>query len=202
MGKPSRRQVILGVLLVGSILFLLHGMRGASLRQTREQERAPADAAPPAVASELRPAAPEDVAFDRYAQLSKTNVFSEHRSGPPRKEPRSVPPPPPLPGGNGTKKQPPSPKSDFAGWSYVGYVLIGGEQLGILQNDTTKACKNLAVGESFQGATVESIDRKAIRLRSGTSPPTTLTRPRDFPITPLAKPAKPADGPPRARREN
>ena len=79
-----------------------------------------------------------------------------------------------------------------------GYVELDGEKFGLLQNETTHTCRFLAVGESFMGAEVEKLDREDIRLRVGTSR-TTLSRPRDFSITPL-KTATSAPKAPRTQR--
>jgi hypothetical protein len=179
---------VLGVLLVGSILFLLRsqGIRDAAPRGTGGEEQAQAGGAALAAASQLPPAAPWEVGFDRYAQLAKTNVFSQRRSQPPPSQPKPVPPPPPLPKPDDQTQPPPKPKVDLVGWSYVGYVEAGGELLGILQNETTLSCKYLAVGDSFEGATVEEISRESLGLRSGASR-VTLSRPRDFSVTPLEK---------------
>jgi hypothetical protein len=187
MRQLSGRHIVLGALLVGSILFLLRsqGIRDAAPPGPGGEEQAQAEGAAPAAASELPPAAPWEVGFDRYAQLAKTNVFSQRRSQPPPSKPKPVLPEPPLPKDNDSTP-PPKPKVDLVGWSYVGYVEAGGELLGILQNETTLSCKYLAVGDRFEGATVEEISRESLRLRSGASP-VTLSRPRDFPVTPLEK---------------
>jgi hypothetical protein len=93
-------------------------------------------------------------------------------------------PQPPFPP---TRPSPPVPHGpDFTGWSYVGYVTLDDLQLGVLQNDATVSCNFLAVGDHFLGAQVESLDRESIRFRSGSSS-TTLSRPRDFSISPLGK---------------
>lgn len=198
MRKPSGRQIVLGALLAGSIVFLLHGMRGGAPRDMGGEEQAQAEGAAPAAASQLPPAAPRDVGFDRYAQLAKTNIFSQHRSQPPPSRPQPVLPEPPLPQANDREEPPPEPKVDLVGWSYVGYVEAGGDLLGILQNETTLSCKYLAVGDTFQGATVEEISRESLGLRSGASR-VTLSRPRDFPVTPLAKAPGGEPAPPRRR---
>ena len=60
---------------------------------------------------------------------------------------------PPLPGGEEAK--PPQPKVDLSGWSYMGYIELDDQKLGLLQNDTTHSCEYLAVGDSFMGAKVD-----------------------------------------------
>jgi hypothetical protein len=198
MRKPSGRHIVLGALLVGSILFLLREVRSGAPGGIGGEEQAQAEGAAPAAVSQLPPAAPRDVGRDRYEQLAKTNIFSERRSQPPPSKPKPVPPPPPLPKANDQKKPPPKPKVDLVGWSYVGYVEMGGEFLAILQNETTSSCEDLAVGDTFQGATVEEITRESLRLRTGASR-MTLSRPRDFPVTPLKKAAGGEPAPPRGR---
>ena len=185
MRTPSPRHIVLALLLAASVVFLWLSLRSTGSRQAAEserQEREAAAAAPTHAEKPLAPAAREDVGFDRYAKLAQADVFSETRAAPPPPPKSSAPlPPPPLPKG----EQPaPAPKVDFSDWSYMGYVELDGEKLGLLQNETTHTCRFLAVGESFMGATVEELDREDIRLRVGTSR-TTLSRPRDFSVTPL-----------------
>ncbi len=197
MRRPSGRHIVLGALLAASILFLLHGMPGTAPRGMGGEEQAEAESAAPAAALQLPPAAPWDADRDRYVELANTNIFSQRRSQPPPSEPKPVPPSPPLPREPDDREAAPSePKADLVGWSYIGYVEVGGELLGILQNETTLSCKYLAVGDRFQGATVEEISRESLGLRSGASR-VTLSRPRDFPVTPLEKAAGGQPGPPR-----
>jgi len=200
MWRPSPRHIVLALLLAASIAFLAVSLRGPGASSTGEGVRAKATAAEAGrtqTERKLEPAAPADVEFGRYAALARNDVFSELRAEPPPPAKKPKPAPlPPLPGSEENK--PPKPKLDFSGWSYVGYIELDDQKLGLLQNDTTRTCEYLAVGDSFMGAKVEEMDRENMRLRSGSSR-TTLNRPRDFPVTPLAKaPTTPAG--PRERR--
>ncbi len=196
MRKPSARHIVLALLFAAAVAFLVHSLRSKAPAPSREG----GDSQTAAISSEpgphLQPAAPAGVDFGRYAALANTNVFSERRTEPP-KRPEKPKPPPPLPGSEQSK--PREPKLDVAGWSYVGYIDLDGEPLGVLQNDTTHTCKYLAVGDSFQGGTVEKIDREALGLKSGSSR-TTLSRPQDFPLVPLDKTAGGQPGPQRERQ--
>ena len=196
MWKPSRRRALLAVLFAAAVAFLLFSLRSPKA-PGRERRRERAAAVKEAAKKALRPAAPADADWKRYAALADSNVFSEQRTLPPPPKPVKLPAPPPFPT---VQKPPEPPPPDVSGWSYVGYVALDGETLGILQNDTTRACKYLAVGDEFMGASVERVDREAMRLKSGASV-TTLSRPRDFPVTPLDKgpgpPGAPTPQPPR-----
>ncbi len=197
MRKPSARHLALALLFAASVAFLLHSLRSAAPLPSSEggdSQTAPISSEP---TRRLQPAVSAEVDFGRYAALANTNVFSERRSEPPPKKPEKPKPPPPLPGSEQSKAR--EPKPDVAGWSYVGYIKVDGKPLGILQNDTTHTSKCLAVGDSFQGATVEKIDREAMVLGSGSSR-TTLSRPRDFPVTPLDKTAGRERAPRRGQR--
>jgi len=188
MSMPSRRHLLLAILLLGSVGFFIYSLRGGQV--AREQISRPLQetaTTPTTRERDIQPAAPPDVDFSRYAALAGNNVFSENRalSKPEKSAPSGkVEPPPPLPSGENSK--PVTPEVDFSGWSYAGYVELNGEQLGILQNDATRACKYVGQGDNFMGATVEDIDRESISFRSGSSKKS-LSRPRDFPITPLEK---------------
>ena len=196
MWRPSPRHIALALLLAGSIAFLLVSLRGPAAAPAGEgarHETTVVEANQAQTKRQLEPAAPADVDFGRYAALAQSDVFSEHRAEPPAPaKPPKPAPLPPLPGGEEAK--PPEPKVDFAGWSYMGYIELDDQKLGLLQNDTSHSCEYLAVGDSFMGAKVEKVDREDIRLRSGASR-TTLSRPRDFPVTPLAKAASPTPRP-------
>ena len=196
MPRPNPRHIVLAFLLAASIAFLLISLRATGARPAAEgdrQETKAADASQPQVARPLEPAVPEDVDFGRYAKLAQDDIFSERRAEPPPPPKKPKPAPlPPLPGSEQAK--PPEPKVDFSGWSYMGYIELDDRKLGLLQNDTTHTCEYLAVGDSFLGAKVEKLDREDIRLRVGAAR-TTLSRPRDFSVTPLAKAAAPAPKP-------
>jgi len=196
MPRFNPRHIVLALLLAASIAFLLISVRGTRSRLTVQgdwQEAKAADASQPQVERPLEPAVPADVDFGRYAKLAQDDIFSERRAEPPpTPKPPKPAPLPPLPGSEQAK--PPEPKVDFSGWSYMGYIELDDRKLGLLQNDTTHTCEYLAVGDSFMGAKVERLDREDIRLRVGASR-TTLSRPRDFSVTPLAKAAAPAPTP-------
>jgi len=196
MPRPSPRYIVLALLLVASVAFLLVSLRGTGGRPDAEgdrQEAKAADASRPQAQRPLDPAVPDDVDFGRYAELAQADVFSESRAAPPKPPKPAKPAPlPPLPGSEQAK--PPEPKANFSGWSYMGYIELDDRKLGLLQNDTTHTCEYLAVGDSFMGAKVEKLDREDIRLRVGSSR-TTLSRPRDFSVTPLAKAAASAPRP-------
>ena len=199
MWRPSRRQMALGILLVGAVGFLVYSLRPPQAPEVKRKTKG-AGALLETAKETLRPAAPADADWARYAALTGSNIFSEQRMLPPQPKPVKLPTPPPFP----TPARPPEPpRPDVSGWSYVGYVTLDGKTIGILQNDTTHTCKYLAIGNEFMGATVEKVDREAMRLKSNGSV-TTLSRPRDFPITPLSKgpgapgaPAPPQPQPPR-----
>ncbi|UCC69414.1 MAG: hypothetical protein JSV79_05740 [Armatimonadota bacterium] len=197
MSGPSRRQALLGVLLVASVAFLLYSLRSSRPRVTGGGDPA-AQVASGAGEQEIAAvpsSIPDDVDFSRYRQLSQTNIFSARRSAPPeepkgKSKPLPTPPPikPPKSAGNRTKQP------DFTGWTYTGYIAIGGEKRGILQNESSDSYRDVPVGGKFLGATVEEVTGEGIRLRSGSSV-TTLSTPDLFPVVPLdnrASPAKPA----------
>jgi hypothetical protein len=202
MRRASRTQIVLALLLAASLIFLLASLRGNPPPRSAARAARPAAGGPAAAQAgqQLSPAAPADVDFRRYASLAGSNIFSETRArpAPPPGERKPVPPPV-WPRGETTQQSAP-PRPDFSGWTYVGYASLDGEKLGALQNDATNAVHFLAVGDTFLGAEVESLDREAMRLRSGGST-TTLSRPRDFPITPLtqAPGAAPQPGPEQRR---
>ncbi len=191
MWRPSRRQIALGVLLVGAVGFLVYSLRPPQAPKGKSKAKG-AGALLETAKEARRPAAPADADWKRYAALTGSNIFSEQRMLPPPPKPIKLPPLPfPTPA-----RPPEPPRPDVSGWSYVGYVTLDGKTIGILQNDTTHTCKYLAVGSDFMGATVEQVDREAMRLKSNGSV-TTLSRPRDFPITPLSKgPGAPTPAPP------
>jgi hypothetical protein len=187
MRRLSRTRIALAILLAASVVFLLVSLRGGSppgsggrAAGAGKQGRGAAKEA----GQELRPAAPADVDFRRYASLASSNIFSESRAKPV------------VPGAGKKVIEPPNwprpdaahpsgpPMPDFSGWTYVGYVALDGEKLGAIHNEATITVHFLAVGDDFMGAEVQSVDRESMRLSSGGST-TTLSRPRDFPVKPL-----------------
>jgi hypothetical protein len=203
MQRLSRRQAILAILLVGAIGFFIYTLKsGRPARGPAASGRGSHAAQLGKVATErkLRPAAPADADFRRYASLASSGIFSDRKVQPaPTSSKRRTIPPPPFP--TGERSEPVvTAGSNLTGWSYAGYVALDGEELGVLQNDSTMSCEFLAVGDRFMGAEVESLDRESIRLRSGAST-TSLSRPRDFSLKPLdsgqggARPQPPGPGP-------
>jgi len=205
MQRLSRRHAVLAILLVAAIGFFIYTLKsGRPARGPAASERGSQAAQSRGLAAEqeLRPAAPADVDFRRYASLASGGIFSDRRVGPgatsSQRKGSSVPPPRwPKDERSGPVV---APGPNLTGWSYAGYVALDGEEIGVLQNDSTMSCEYLAVGDRFMGAEVESLDRDSIRLRSGAST-TSLSRPRDFSIKPLdggqggARPQPPRPGP-------
>lgn len=186
---PSRRRVILAVLLCASVVFLLFSLR--SIRPPAAQARPQATSADEEkrTALAIPAAAPADVDFSRYQDLAKRNIFAERApGGSPPKETRPGPPPvlPPF-----VPPSPPTPKLDLSGWSYLGYVVLDGKKLGILSQERSGRCEYVPVGGEFLGARVEDVNDQTIRF-SFDSSQTTLSRARDFVVTPLEKRAAPA----------
>jgi len=207
MPRLSGRYVLYGVLLLASIAFLLYSMQTARTRGDAGESLSAGrtgDAAEQQIAAAIPAAVPDDVDFDRYRNLARTNVFSDRRAPAaptPEQRPRitdelpkfPTPQPPPPTDANATKR------SDFAGWTYAGYVLVNGEKRGLLQNDSSDTGKDVAVGDKFLGATVAEVTGRTIRLTSGKSV-TTLRIPELFPIVPLDNSASATASPrPRAR---
>lgn len=205
MPRLSGKLAIYGALLLASAAFLLYSVLTAGSR-AGSGERLSAgrtgDAGEQRIAAAIPAAVPDDVDFDRYRDLARTNVFSDRQAS---AAPISTAPTKavqPLPNFGGSVSSPPaatatSKQPDFAGWTYAGYVLINDKKRGLLQNDSSDTGKDLAVGDTFLGATVEEVAGRTIRLRSGKSV-TTLSIPELFPIVPLDNSAS-ATAPPRPR---
>jgi hypothetical protein len=204
MARLSRRQSVLAILLVAVIVFFVFSLQGGrSVARPARHASATVgeEVAKPKAPVKLQPATPADVDFRRYAALASSTVFSPTRTVPTPVGPvKPMPPLPPLEWGPRPLPPPPPPPvpraPDLSGWSYVGFVTMGGDKLGplklgIVQNDTTLAVEYLTVGDTFMGARVDSFDRESIRVGSGAAS-ATLSRPRDFPLTPLSGgPVKP-----------
>jgi hypothetical protein len=189
MPRLSGKHAVYGVLLLASIAFLLYSVQSA---RTGAGEGLAAgrtgDAGAQRIAAAIPAAVPDDVDFDRYRDLARTNIFSDQRASaaPPPKAPTTAVQPLPK-----FTKQTPAPEttssskqSAFAGWTYAGYVLVNGEKRGLLQNDSSDTGKDFAVGDKFLGATVEEVTGQTIRLRSG-KVVTTLRISDQYPIVPL-----------------
>jgi len=209
MQKPSATRPWLFAALGAAVLVLGYSARGTHqappvAQQTRRQRTAKAKAAeaPPV----LRAAAPADATFDRYAMLVSRSVFSPPAPPKPARESlASIPAIKPERPGRTTvvprpamerPTGPPAPPP-LTGWSYVGYVVIGGKKLGIVANDSANTTENIEIGASFHGYTVDSVDGEQIVLTAGGSQQV-LKRPTDFQLVPLSGGA-PEPPPQRAR---
>lgn len=197
MPRLSGKHLVYGVLLLGAVAFLLYSVWTAGNRSDAEGELSAGrtgDAAEQQVAAAIPTAVPDDVDFSRYEDLARTNVFSDRRAPAAPTPKTQTKPVQSLPNFGDTKpsprRDPPATtkQSDFAGWTYAGYIIVNGEKRGLLQNDSSDTGRDFAVGEKFLGATVEEVTGRTIRLRSGRSV-TTLRIPELFPIVPLDKSA-------------
>jgi hypothetical protein len=205
MPRLSGKHVVYGVLLLASIAFMLHSVRTARTRAGAGEGLSAGrtgDAGEQRIAAASPAAVPDDVDFSRYEDLARANVFSDRRApaAPTPKQTKAVQP---LPDFKSVTPPPPvdtteTKQSDFAGWTYAGYMVVNGEKRGLLQNDSSDTGRDFAVGEKFLGATVEEVTGRTIRLRSGRSV-TTLSIPELFPIVPLDKSASATPERPRAR---
>jgi hypothetical protein len=189
----------MGVLLFGSILFLLYALQ--SVRQDPSQPSADAadeGAEMAALAQPVPRAAPAGVTYDRYEELAKRSVFAPRRAAPPTtkvRKPRDdedggLPP---------LNRETTPPKLDLTGWSYVGYVMFDDVKVGIVQHESSSTVEFLEVGGQLMGAEVTEITGGPdgrIRFKSGTRT-TMLSRERDFAVTPLDKAATPGSRPQR-----
>lgn len=194
MRKPEARHVILAILLCASAAFLIYSLVGGGSsavergRASGQDDQGSAAAAAPT----LQAAAPDSVGRKRYQIVLDRDIFKTGASRPqPPQQTRKPLPVPPL---NKTQPAPAPPKpaiADFSGWSYVGYVVLDGTKIGLLQHESSNSCEYRAVGEEFLGAKVESIDGEDLRLRAGSSQ-VTLSRERDFALLPLDKPPQPS----------
>ena len=185
---PSRRHMVLALLLCASAALLVYALRSSGPRsaskggaESESQKPQLADAGPQAIASAL----PADVAFSRYDALTKSGLFGDRPQAPPPKaggerKPARLERLPPL----GAEAKPQAPAA--ASWSYLGYVALDGKKFGIVKNTGSDECRYLAEGEDFLGGKVEEIAREAIRVRTG-SRQTSVSRVRDFSLTPLTR---------------
>jgi hypothetical protein len=137
------------------------------------------------------------VDYSRYKRLAERSVFEPRRPPPPpptktEKKPQKQPDLPKFP------KNPPRPRLDLTGWSYVGYVVFDDVKVGIVQHESSDSVEYLTTGGQWLGAEVTEVTDELIRLTPGDSGGTTLSRERDFPVTPLDKRASQT---PAARRQ-
>jgi hypothetical protein len=204
MRRPERRHVVLAILLCASAAFLVYSLVGggsSAVERGRASRQDDQGSGQSAAAPTLHAAAPDSVDLKRYQILLDRDVFSAGSSRPQQTQQQTKPlPVPPL---NKPKPKPAAPKpavADFSGWSYVGYVVLDGTKIGLLQHESSNSCEYRAVGEEFLGAKVEAINGEDLRLKAGSSP-VTLSRERDFGLLPLDKPPQPRTaGPEQATR--
>lgn len=202
MGGLNRRLVTLAIVLLASIGFLAYTVVSGG-RPTRTPVAAERGRAGPVKARADRVAelvaAPSDVTFARYEVIAKREIFSPPWAPKPESSTSrpAVPPlaTPPTTGGSDTSGPPP-PRVDVSGWTYVGYIVMGGVRYGLLQNEANDTMTEVPVGGEFLGAKVEEATSEEMRLSAGESR-ITLTVPRDFAVTPLTKGATAAPGRPR-----
>jgi hypothetical protein len=187
MPRPSARHLVMGFLLFASAIFLLYSLQGGGRpagepgTAVRERGEAEAGAGEEAAPS---PAAPTDVGFDRYEELAARSPFAPRRAAPPpqkKEQPQKMLPPPPPP-------PPAEKKINLTGWTYVGYITLDERKLGIVQHESSTSVEFLEAGTHWLGAEVTEVTGEVIRFKSGTSG-TTLSRERDFAVTPLGKAA-------------
>ncbi len=187
MSRVSRTHLVLALLLIGSVVFLAVTLRGPrpAHRNARNISLSSESAAASTIKTprKLRPAAPSDVDFRRYAALASSPIFGALLPPPiPPKPILNLPPPIPVP--------PPAPRLDLTGWAYAGTVTLqskelGVMKLGIVQNEAAGSVEYLAVGDSFLGATAQSVTEDSITFDMVGSV-TTLSRPKEFSLSPLS----------------
>jgi hypothetical protein len=196
MPRISARHVLLAVMLFGSVLFLLYAVRTVPRGAPPPPADGPGDT--PAQDDVLPPpAAPADADYSRYKRLAERSVFEPRRPPPPprkktEKKPQKKVELPDF-------KKPARPRLDLTGWSYVGYVIFDDVKVGIVQHESSTSVEYLTAGSQWLGVEVTEITDELIRLKSGGSSPSTLSRERDFPVTPLDKQASSAT--PTGRRQ-
>ena len=188
MGRVSRRHIALGLLLCGAIAYLALVVKGASRSAAGNRPKEGASATDQAArakreADDLK--LPEQQQFARYQETIARNIFAPPASPKPP-DTKKVLPPPPLKAAPKTVSRPKPQPPDLSGWSYVGYMVIGDQRIGVLQNDGNDSMKEVPLGSQFLGAEVESITSDEIVF---TSPGgnVRLSTPRDFPVVSLSK---------------
>jgi len=198
MRRPGPRQILLALLLCGSMAYLAYSVRGARRPATAQKPKTGAAAEKGRkVEPMLLTAAPGDAAFARYEEVVKRSIFQPPAPpSPPAGAGGNVLPVPPIPPASQTSAPPAPTPLDFTGWSYVGYVGIDGRMMGILQNESNQSVKYLGIGEEFLGGKVEQVTSEEITLTSPAGP-VKLTVPRDFATTPLDRSASGQPGRPR-----
>jgi len=192
-------------MLCGAIAYLAFVVKSASRSAAGNRSKEGASATDQAArtkreADDLK--LPEQQQFARYQETIARNIFAPPASPKPP-DAKKVLPPPPLQEPAKTVSRPKLQPPDLSGWSYVGYMVIGDQRIGVLQNDGNDSMKEVPLGSQFLGAQVESIGSDEIVF---TSPGgnVRLSTPRDFPVVSLSKssagapsrPPRPAPGPP------
>lgn len=188
MKRVSRRHIVLGLMLCGAIAYLALVMRAPTRPASGTQPQDAAAAEEETGKGDAETGAlklPEPADFARYQGTIGRNIFAPPA---PPKPPatRRVLPPPPL---SDVPKPPTAPRQkppDLSGWSYMGYMVIGDQLIGVLQNEGNDSMKELPLGSEFLGAEVQSITSEEIVFDSpgGT---VRLSTPRDFPVVSLSK---------------
>ncbi len=191
MRKVSARQVFLGLLLCGAIAYLAVTIRATPRPAAGAQPRKPTPTGTQVAKAEQGPVdlkLPEEAQFSSYGGMVARDIFSPPK--PP--EPAAVLPTPPLPG-TGPKPPDTTPKPrppDLSGWSYVGYMVIGNQKIGMLQNEGNNSMMEAPLGEplgaQFPGAKVQEITSDEIVISSPRGE-VRLSTPRDFPVLSLSK---------------
>jgi hypothetical protein len=202
------RYLMLAVMGLAAVMFLVYTLvtvrrgAGGGLEASGKGE-GEASAGSASGKPRLVAAAPPSADMSRYQLLIDHNIFQPSGPKPPKEEPRrTVSPPPPLPRNGGTSG--PAPREsgprrpDVSGWTYVGYVILDGETLGIVQNESNRSCQYLAVGDTVLGAEVETVTGEEMLLKAGASK-VTLSRNRDFSVVPLDKGPSARPGQPQLR---
>ena len=182
----SRRAIVLAVLFCVSVIFLLFSLRRPRLPAARRAEagRRAAAASRQQPAAAAIAAAPADVDFSRYEGLAKRSIFVPRGAkAPPKNDKQGPVSPSALPPIGPPRPEPPR-TLDLSGWSYLGYLVLDGNKVGIVQQASSGRSEYLPVGSSFLGARVQDANDKTIRFRFDSSE-TTLTRTRDFHLLPL-----------------
>jgi len=204
MRKVSPRHVFLGLLLCGAVAYLAVTVRTTPRPAAATQPKKPAPTGTQVAKAEQGPVdlkLPEEAEFSSYQGMVARDIFSPPK--PP--QPKALLPTPPLPSGTGPKPPDAAPKPkppDLSGWSYAGYIVIGDQKIGVLQNEGNNSMMELPLGEplgaQFPGAKVQEITSDEIVITSPRGE-VRLSTPRDFPVLSLGKssagtPSRPVRG--------
>ena len=211
MKRVSPRHAFLGLLLCGAIAYLAVSIKAGSRSAPAAQAKKPAPTNAEVARADQGPVdvrLPEEAEFSSYQGMIVRNIFAPPGLKPASgKEGLTVPPFQPTPNPQPSGPSKPKPP-DLSGWSYVGYMTIGDQKIGVLQNEGNDSMQELTLGGEFMGAKVQDINSDEMVF---TSPggPVTLSTPRDFPVvsldasaagtpsqTPRQRPGQPPAGPP------